>query len=108
MWTISQGPQVLIDAQATPVAEGLMINWDVREDAFRPGVADAMFAHHIAELKRLTVDETAWEAADQTAVTPEQQTARDAVNAVQAPRSGDALHDGFFQIRINQEMCKMF
>ncbi|WP_283611148.1 condensation domain-containing protein, partial [Mycolicibacterium poriferae] len=42
VWTISQGPQVLIDAQATPVAEGLMINWDVREDAFRPGVADAM------------------------------------------------------------------
>ncbi|MCK5752428.1 MAG: non-ribosomal peptide synthetase, partial [Mycobacterium sp.] len=97
VWTISQGPQVLIDAQATPVAEGLMINWDVREDAFRPGVADAMFAHHIAELKRLTVDETAWEAADQTAVTPEQQTARDAVNAVQAPRSGEALHDGFFR-----------
>ena len=97
VWTISQGPQVLIDAQATPVAEGLMINWDVREDAFRPGVADAMFAHHLAELERLADDETAWETADQPAVTPEQQTARDAVNAVQAPRSGDALHDGFFQ-----------
>ena len=36
VWTISQGPQVLIDAQATPLANGLMINWDVRVEAFPP------------------------------------------------------------------------
>ena len=97
VWTISQGPQVLLDAQATPVADGLMINWDTREDAFRPGVADAMFAYHLAELERLAVDDTAWEAIDPPAVTPEQQAARDAVNAVTDPPSGDALHDGFFR-----------
>ncbi|MDY6995247.1 MAG: amino acid adenylation domain-containing protein [Actinomycetota bacterium] len=94
--TISQGPQVLLDAQATPVAEGLMINWDVREDAFRPGVADAMFAHHLAELERLAGDESAWEAVDAPAVTAGAQAARDAVNTVTSPPSGDALHDGFF------------
>ena len=44
VWTISQGPQVLVDAQATPLADGLMINWDVRVDAFPPGVPEAMFA----------------------------------------------------------------
>ena len=59
VWTISQGPQVLIDAQATPLADGLMINWDVRDDAFRPGVADAMFAYHLAELTRLATDDAA-------------------------------------------------
>lgn len=99
VWTISQGPQVLLDAQATPVAEGLMINWDTREDAFRPGVADAMFAHHIAELERLATDESSWEAVDPPAVTSEQLAARDAAGAVlgaSAP-SGDALHDGFFR-----------
>ena len=64
VWTISQGPQVLIDAQATPLATGLMINWDVRVDAFRPGVADAMFAYHLAELTRLATDDAAWDAAD--------------------------------------------
>lgn len=97
VWTISQGPQVLLDAQATPVADGLMINWDTREDAFRPGVADAMFAYHIAELERLATDECAWEAIDLPAVTPEQQSARDVVNGVTDAPSGDALHDGFFR-----------
>lgn len=97
VWTISQGPQVLLDAQATPVADGLMINWDTREDAFRPGVADAMFAHHIAELERLADDEKSWEARDLTPVPAGQQAARDAVNDVAGAPSGDALHDGFFR-----------
>ncbi len=97
VWTISQGPQVLLDAQATPVAEGLMINWDTREDAFRPGVVDAMFAHHLAELERLATDESAWDAVDLAAVTPQQQAAHDAVNGVTCAPSGDALHDGFFR-----------
>ncbi|BBX15851.1 non-ribosomal peptide synthetase [Mycolicibacterium duvalii] len=97
VWTISQGPQVLLDAQATPVAEGLMINWDTREDAFRPGVADAMFAHHLAELQRLATDESAWERSDSAAVTPEQRAGRDAVNTVTSALSGDVLHEGFFR-----------
>lgn len=97
VWTISQGPQVLLDAQATPVAEGLMINWDTREDAFRPGVADAMFGYHLAELNRLATDDSAWAATDLTAATPDQQAARDAVNSVVDAPSGDPLHNGFFR-----------
>ena len=97
VWTISQGPQVLLDAQATPVADGLMINWDTREDAFRPGVADAMFAYHLAELERLATDESAWDAVDPSAVTAEQQAARDTVNAVTRTPSGETLHAGFFR-----------
>jgi mycobactin phenyloxazoline synthetase len=87
---------VLIDAQATPLATGLMINWDVRVDALRPGVADAMFAYHLAELTRLATHDAAWDAPDPPAV-PETQTAvRDAVNSVTAPPSGETLHEGFF------------
>jgi mycobactin phenyloxazoline synthetase len=97
VWTISQGPQVYIDAQATPVAEGLMINWDVRADAFRPGVVDAMFDYHLDELCRLAADDAAWEAADPPAVTAAQAAVRAAVNGATAPASGDALHDGFFR-----------
>lgn len=96
VWTISQGPQVLIDAQATPLAEGLMINWDVRIDAFRPGVAEAMFDHHIAELTRLAADDTAWEAPDPPALPQRQRAVRAAVNDVAAPPSGEAIHDGVF------------
>jgi mycobactin phenyloxazoline synthetase len=97
VWTISQGPQVLIDAQATPLATGLMINWDVRADAFRPGVADAMFAYHLAELTRLATDDAAWDVPDPSAVPEAQRAVRSTVNSTTAPPSGDALHDGFFR-----------
>jgi mycobactin phenyloxazoline synthetase len=97
VWTISQGPQVLIDAQATPLAEGLMINWDVRVDAFRPGVADAMFAYHLAELTQLATDDAAWDEPDPPAVPEAQRAVRAAVNGTTAPPSGEALHDEFFR-----------
>lgn len=97
VWTISQGPQVLIDAQATPLADGLMINWDVRVDAFRPGVADAMFAYHLAELRRLATDDAAWDAPDPSAVPEAQRAVRAAVNGATATPSEEAIHDGFFR-----------
>lgn len=97
VWTISQGPQVLIDAQATPLVDGLMINWDVRIDAFRPGVAEAMFAYHLAELTRLAADDAAWDAPDPPAVPDSQLLVRQTVNSVTAPPSGEAIHEGFFR-----------
>jgi len=97
VWTISQGPQVLIDAQATPLATGLMINWDVRVDAFRPGVADAMFGYHLAELSRLATDDSAWDRPDPPSLPATTRAIRQAVNAATEPPSGDTLHDGFFR-----------
>jgi len=38
-------------------AGGILLNWDVRESAFHPGVVDAMFAHHIDEVQRLARDD---------------------------------------------------
>ncbi|MED5813075.1 amino acid adenylation domain-containing protein [Mycolicibacterium sp. 050232] len=95
VWTISQGPQVLIDAQATPLAEGLMINWDVRVEAFRPGVAEAMFAYHLAELRRLATDDAAWDAVDPPAASEQQRRVRAELNASTSVPSGDVLHTGF-------------
>lgn len=97
VWTISQGPQVLIDAQATPLANGLMINWDVRVEAFPPGVAEAMFEYQVAELTRLATDDAAWEAADPPAVSETARAVRQALNSTTAPPSGDALHDAFLR-----------
>lgn len=96
VWHISQGPQVLLDAQVTPFAGGLLVNWDVREDAFRPGVIDAMFAYQLAELARLAADDAAWDATDPPAVPAAQRAVRRALEST-AERSGDALHDGFFR-----------
>lgn len=97
VWTISQGPQVLLDAQVTPLAGGLLVNWDVREEAFRPGVIDAMFAHHVAELGRLAVDDEAWTVPDSPGIPEDQRVVRAALNSTVAAPSGEALHDGFFR-----------
>ncbi|WP_448504853.1 non-ribosomal peptide synthetase [Mycolicibacterium thermoresistibile] len=97
VWHISQGPQVLLDAQVTPFDGGLLMNWDVREEAFRPGVIDAMFDYHLAELTRLATDDAAWDAPDPPAVPEAQRAVRDALNSTAAPPSGDALHHGFFR-----------
>ena len=95
-WIISQGPQVSLDAQVTEFDGGVLVNWDVREDVFPPGVIDAMFAHHIDELLRLAAADD-WDAPDPPALPAAQRAVRDAVNGRTAAPSGEALHDGFFR-----------
>jgi mycobactin phenyloxazoline synthetase len=96
-WIISQGPQVSLDAQVTEFDGGVMVNWDVREDVFPAGVIDAMFAHHVDELRRLASASAAWTQPDPQALPAEQRAVRDAVNGRSAAPSGEALHDGFFR-----------
>jgi mycobactin phenyloxazoline synthetase len=96
-WIISQGPQVSLDAQVTEFDGGVLVNWDVREDLFPPGVIDAMFAHHIDELLRLAAGDAAWDAAGPPTLPATQRAVRDGVNSRAAAPSGEALHDGFFR-----------
>lgn len=95
-WINSQGPQVMLDAQVTEFNGGVLVNWDVREEAFPEGVIDAMFTRHIAELERLATDDTAWEAPTPEPMSAAQRAVRDAVNSRTAAPSGAALHTGFF------------
>ncbi|MEV6216098.1 amino acid adenylation domain-containing protein [Nocardia sp. NPDC051833] len=53
VWIISQGPQVLLDAQITEVRGGLLLNWDIRESAFPAGMVESMFARYIDAIERL-------------------------------------------------------
>lgn len=96
-WIISQGPQVLLDAQVTEFDGGVLVNWDVREGMFPPGVIDAMFGYHIDELLRLARADDAWDALGPTALPATQRAVREAANARTAQPSGEALHDGFFR-----------
>jgi mycobactin phenyloxazoline synthetase len=96
VWINSQGPQVLLDAQVTEFDGGILVNWDVREDAFRPGVIDAMFDRHIDELRRLAFDDGAWESPRAPLITTAQRAVRDTVNSKTAAPSGNSLHSGFF------------
>ncbi|WP_319436233.1 amino acid adenylation domain-containing protein [Mycobacterium sp. RTGN5] len=94
-WIISQGPQVLLDAQVTEFDGGILLNWDVREDAFCTGVIDAMFARHLDEVRRLAHDDDAWDTARGPLLPSRQRDVREAVTATTI-RSGRMLHDGFF------------
>ena len=96
-WIISQGPQVALDAQVTEFDGGVMVNWDVREDVFPPGVIDAMFAHHVDELHRSATGDDAWTTPDPSALPAGQRAVRDSVNGDKAEPSGESLHDGFFR-----------
>ncbi|HEY9304505.1 MAG TPA: amino acid adenylation domain-containing protein, partial [Mycobacterium sp.] len=96
-WIISQGPQVSLDAQVTEFDGGVLVNWDVREDLFPPGVIDAMFAHHIDELLRLAAADETWDAAAPPALPAAQRAVRATVNNRSAAPSGETLHDGFFR-----------
>ncbi|GAB42960.1 putative non-ribosomal peptide synthetase, partial [Gordonia terrae NBRC 100016] len=59
-WIVSQGPQVLLDAQVTEVAGGLLLNWDVRASDLRLSTARSMFDHYVRLLGLLVDGE--WDA----------------------------------------------
>jgi mycobactin phenyloxazoline synthetase len=96
VWINSQGPQVLLDAQVTEFDGGVLVNWDVREDAYPEGVIDAMFERHVDELHRLAADDASWESGPAPLITAAQRGVRDALNAKTAHPSGNSLHAGFF------------
>jgi len=60
IWIISQGPQVLLDAQVTELDQGLLLNWDCREDAFVPDVLDAMFGYFCRSIEALAHQTAVW------------------------------------------------
>lgn len=97
VWIISQGPQVLLDAQVTEVNEGLLINWDVRENAFPTGLIDEMFAAFHSLITRLGQDDDAWGQPVGGALPAGQAEVRAKANDTAGPRSGKLLHEGFFE-----------
>ncbi|MES9539667.1 amino acid adenylation domain-containing protein [Actinomadura sp. NPDC000600] len=94
-WIISQGPQVLLDAQVTEVSGGLLLNWDVRLPAFPDGVAEAMFGAYTAAITRLAAPGADWDAPLGIAAPPAQLRVRHRLNATPAPPQR-TLTEGFF------------
>ena len=97
VWIVSQGPQVLLDAQVTELRGGLLLNWDVRESAFPPGLIDAMFATFTEAVERLAGGDAGWDADAAVRLPIDQAEVRAAVNATDGPVSGRCLHQGFFE-----------
>jgi mycobactin phenyloxazoline synthetase len=97
VWIVSQGPQVLLDAQITELRGGLLVNWDVRESAFPPGLIDVMFATFTEAVQRLAEGDGGWDAEAAVRLPSAQATVRAAVNATDGPVTGRCLHQGFFE-----------
>lgn len=98
VWIVSQGPQVLLDAQITELGGGLLVNWDIREEALAPGVAPAMFAAFEELVHRLAEDGPAWGLPAEGLLPAEQFAAREAANDTAVPRRDRPLHQDFFAL----------
>ena len=98
VWTISQGPQVLIDAQATPLATGpddqlgrpgrRVPPGRRRRDVRLPPRGVGPARHRRCGVGRCPTRPRCRKA---------QRAVRETVNNATAPPSGEALHDGFFR-----------
>ncbi|MFD5552606.1 amino acid adenylation domain-containing protein [Streptomyces sp. NPDC127068] len=95
VWIVSQGPQVLLDAQVTEVHDGLLVNWDVRSDALPEGSAEAMFTAFTGLVDRMA-DGTAWEVPVGPLVAPERLAVRAEANRTEGPLPRHPLHHAFF------------
>jgi amino acid adenylation domain-containing protein len=96
VWTTSETPQVWIDHQVTEQDGGLLLNWDVVEELFPPGVIDAMFAAYLDLLGWLR--EADWAAAPPAPLPAAQAAVRAAVNDTGPAHPGRLLHEDFFAL----------
>lgn len=96
VWIISQGPQVVLDAQVVELSGGLLLNWDVRDQAFPAGVMDAMFGRHRELIEHLLADGADWDRPLEEFLPPSQAAVRAKVNETDRPLSSRLLHQGFF------------
>ncbi|WP_067651949.1 non-ribosomal peptide synthetase [Nocardia harenae] len=90
-WTISQGPQVWLDAQVTEFDGGILLNWDARVSLFPSGLLDAMFDAYVRFVELLLDDGGAW---DRAAPWPVPAPRRYAAEAAPA----EPLHQRFFAL----------
>ncbi|WP_084351177.1 non-ribosomal peptide synthetase [Millisia brevis] len=91
-WVISQGPQVDLDAQVAEVDGGILVNWDIRRDAFPAGVVEAMFGDFVRLIDGALADDADWDRLPAEADIP-----RPALNATDAAPAPRTLHDSFFE-----------
>ncbi|HTF52301.1 MAG TPA: amino acid adenylation domain-containing protein [Pseudonocardia sp.] len=96
VWIISQGPQVLLDAQVTELHGGVLVNWDVRENLLKSGVADAMFTAFLGLLDRLAGADEAWREPVGALLGEEQRAVRARVNDTSVDYPRRCVHERFF------------
>ncbi|MEV0262290.1 amino acid adenylation domain-containing protein [Streptomyces sp. NPDC050617] len=93
---VTQTPQVFIDCQAMDDADGLQVNWDVREGVFPDGMADDMFGAFEAYLRALAGRDEPWDGEEPAALPAWQSEERRRANDTAAPLPDGLLHQEVF------------
>ena len=90
--------QVWFDHQVSEDNGALVLEWDVVEDLFPPGLIDDMWRAYQGIFDRLAAGDEAWLAKSRALLLPPEQLAqRAAVNATEAPIPTALLHELFAQ-----------
>jgi len=93
-WMLSQTPQVWLDHQTYPTANGLLMNWDAVEALFPDGVLDAMFTTYEQLIRSLGGCD--WSQSVDLPLPATQQRIRHAVNSTECLFAPRYLHEMFF------------
>ncbi|WP_265533621.1 amino acid adenylation domain-containing protein [Pseudomonas saponiphila] len=94
-WALSQTPQVWLDHQSYPLADGLLLNWDAVQGLFPEGLLEQMFDAYRAVLLWLCAND--WQQPAPLPLPAAQQQRRQQVNATAQATPAQCLHQGFFQ-----------
>lgn len=95
LYALSQTPQVWLDHQVLEANGQLIFHWQVIESLFPDGLISAMFSAYHQLLKRLTLNESAWQETGRSLLPLEQLTARAHANATDEPLEDVLLHQLF-------------
>ncbi|MEU6665606.1 amino acid adenylation domain-containing protein [Streptomyces sp. NPDC046727] len=93
---ITQTPQVFIDCQAMDDAEGLQVNWDVREGVFPGGLVDDMFDAFDTLIRALADGDDLWDRTDVIPLPAWQSDERRRANDTAAELPDGLLHHAVF------------
>lgn len=102
VWTISQGPQVVLDAQVSELCGGVLLNWDVRRDMFPPGLVETMFDAYRNLVEALLAEDADWSARLEIPLPEEQRRTRELVNCTAQDLPERTLHGEFFRIAVER------
>ncbi|EAR23260.1 non-ribosomal peptide synthetase [Nitrococcus mobilis] len=89
---VTQTPQVFLDCQVRDDADGLELNWDVRQGVFPEGLIDDMWDAFQTLILDLASGGRSWSAANSLPLPAWQTSIRAQVNDTEAPVSNRLLH----------------
>lgn len=96
-FSITQTPQVWLDQQHHEEDGGLYVTWDSVDDLFFPGFIGDMMDAYVGLLRRLALDDGAWDVVRQPLVPAAQLARRAEVNATEAPVPAATLRSLFVE-----------